>query len=93
MNYVRDGSAVVDTATEIADVAAAALLRGSSVIVSLRGVRGISSSFFNVLLATVYAKCPQASAGDRFVIETETETQRQVLLRSVQAVQRLPREG
>jgi hypothetical protein len=84
-DYVDDRVPVVQTASVIGAAAADALRAGRSVLVSVCGVRGVSSSFFNVILSSV----SQALGGDfargRFDVVTDTTTQRLVYERSLAA--------
>jgi hypothetical protein len=77
---------VVDCARVIGQEASRFLRSGAKVVVSVRGIRGVSSSFFNVILAAVADATAGVIDADRFVVETETETQRIVYERSLTAL-------
>jgi hypothetical protein len=59
---------------------------GSPVLIKLAGVRGVSSSFFNTLVQQLIAELGAEVVESMVALEYETETQRQIALRSLNAV-------
>jgi hypothetical protein len=84
-DFAQQSVDVVSCASIVANVAADHLRTGERVVVSVAGVRGVSSSFFNVLLAGIGSALGSDFGGGRFDVETETETQRLVYKRSLAA--------
>ena len=84
-DFVDDGLSVVESASRIAAEASRLLRSGSNVVVSVHGVRGVSSSFFNVILAAVADALLSEGSAARFQVETETITQRTIYQRSFDA--------
>ena len=87
--YWRDTDPIVDSATRLAEAVVSSLRSGGSVIVSLRGVRGITSSFANVILQRVVEEFGPEAVKDRLRFQTDSETQERVLARSLQALEQL----
>ncbi len=75
---------VVDCAARIAHEVVRQLSTGAAVCLSVHGLRGVSSSFFNVILSAVFENFDR-SVRDRFRVDTETDTQRIVYERSLDA--------
>jgi hypothetical protein len=87
-DYVRNDSPGLDAAERLA-LAIVEALRGASdctVLVSLHGLRGISSSFFNLLLGTVLDELGADAIRRQVTFETETRVQSEMLDRSRSAV-------
>lgn len=88
IDFVDPSQPVVDSASKVGIEVARLLRAGSNVLVSVRGVRGVSSSFFNVILSAV----AEALNGDwdpaRFDVDTDTPTQRMIYLRSLNSFAR-----
>lgn len=84
-DYIDDTKSVVECAGLIASEASRLLMSGANVVVSVRGVRGVSSSFFNVILSAVAEVLRHDFGNGRFQVETETDTQRMVFQRSLAA--------
>ncbi len=84
-DFVDESRPVVDSAMAVAQEAARQLRGGACVVVSVRGVRGVSSSFFNVILSVVAEVLRNDFSDNRFDVETETPTQRMVYARSFSA--------
>lgn len=81
-DYVDERRPVIECARQVGDIAAAHLRSGGSVVLSVAGVRGVSSSFFNVILSAVAEALRNDFSDGRFDVELETPTQRLVYLRS-----------
>jgi D-arabinose 1-dehydrogenase-like Zn-dependent alcohol dehydrogenase len=88
--FIDERRAVVDCASLIAQEAVRELRAGANVVVSLRGVRGVSSSFFNVLLSAVAEVLQNDFSNQRFDVETETAAQKLILQRSLEAIIQRP---
>jgi hypothetical protein len=86
MDHWSPQDSVVENAERLADAIAAALASPGQVTVSLKGLRGITSSFANVILARTAQEVGGVAARARVVFETDTELQREVLARSLEAV-------
>ena len=84
-SYAQDDRPVLECAERVAVETHRILATGANVVVSVRGLRGVSSSFFNVILAKVAASLPAQSIATRFSVDTDTETQRFIFERSLQA--------
>jgi hypothetical protein len=82
VDFIKPDRPVVESAELIAAEASRLLSSGASVILSVRGVRGVSSSFFNVILSAVAESLGNDFSESRFEVDTETATQRMVLQRS-----------
>lgn len=85
MDFIDESETVVDSAARIAARVRLGLVGGGAVTLSLLGVRGASSSFFNVILATVSEVLHNDFSGGRFEIETDSPTQKLVYQRSLDA--------
>jgi len=92
-DFVNPNGSVVDCAQMVAAEVASALRSGDNVRVSVRGLRGVSSSFFNVILATVGDAIGSQLTDARFDVETETEVQKLVYRRSLEAFMKRASEG
>jgi len=88
-DYWRDTDPIVDSAARLAEAIVLALRSGGSDTVSLRGVRGITSSFANVLLQRVVEEFGPSAIRDRLHFQTDSETQKRVLDRSLEALEQL----
>jgi hypothetical protein len=86
MDHWSPRDSVVENAERLADAIAAALASPGQVTVSLKGLRGITSSFANVILARMAREVGGVAARARVVFETDTELQREILARSLEAV-------
>lgn len=76
---------LVDTAEDVAALVLAQMETGRMAFVSLEGLRGVASSFFNVILDGVVARWGLAGL-DRLEFRCETPTQASVLERSLKSV-------
>ena len=84
-DFIDDRRPVVESAGLIATEASRLLRGGASVVVSVCGVRGVSSSFFNVILSVVSEELHGDFSAGRFNVETDTATQRMVYQHSLNA--------
>ncbi|CAG0978477.1 hypothetical protein PHYC_01633 [Phycisphaerales bacterium] len=84
-DFVDERRPVVECAGAVARECVRELQSGANVLLSVRGVRGVSSSFFNVILSAVSDALSGQLSSERFSVETETEAQRLVFQRSLRA--------
>jgi hypothetical protein len=92
-DYVDPSESVVDCANRIATAVASRLQAGENVVVSVHDLRGVSSSFFNVILTRVTRTLGPQWTEERFAVDCETKTQRTIYLRSLSAFQASARTG
>ena len=78
--------APVQWAVRLAEHVGPHLKVGSTVVVSFSGMRGVSSSYFNALLLKLLEFATVEQLHKRVSFETDSNAQRQILDRSVQAV-------
>lgn len=88
-DYIDETKPVIDGAACVGASAAAELRAGHPVIVSIDGLRGVSSSFFNVILSAVAEVLKNDFSDGRFEIRTDSKVQRLVLDRSLAAFSKL----
>lgn len=81
-DFIRESRPVVECAADLSHEVVRQLRAGASVVVSVHGVRGVSSSFFNVLLKEVGAELGGNFGSGRFDVDLETATQRMIYERS-----------
>ncbi len=87
-DFIDESRPVVESAGRIAVELSKHLRAGGCVVLTVAGVRGTSSSFFNVILSGVAEALCNDFSDQRFTIETDTPTQRLVLDRSLLAFKR-----
>jgi len=87
-DFIDTSASVLESANAIGREAARILRDGGCVVLSVRGVRGVPSSFFNVVLSLVAEALANDFSDGRFAVETDTKTQRMVYERSLEAVSR-----
>lgn len=85
-DFWRPSESIVDGAERLAEAAVAALRLHRRITISLSGVRGVTSSFANVLLLRILQEIGTTAISERVTFETDSEAQKQVLERSVAAV-------
>ncbi|MBI5851040.1 MAG: STAS-like domain-containing protein [Planctomycetes bacterium] len=88
IDYCNPDDRIVDSAQRVAAAVIAACGTTDVVTVSMDGVLGASSSFFNVLLSDVVASLGPEAIGTRVRLTGLTRTQQAVFERSRQAVLR-----
>lgn len=86
MDYWHPQDSIVDTAARVADAVSNALRGQRRLTVSLKGLRGISSSFANILLQRIVADHGSSALDERVLFETDSHAQAEVLRRSIEAV-------
>lgn len=77
-----DGS-VVRSGVAVADAALKALEENDVVIVSLQGLKGASSSYFNVFLRRIEEGCGLSEIGEHIQLEFDSKIQKMVFERSL----------
>jgi hypothetical protein len=85
-DYWTASDSIVDGATKVAEAAVQALRSASTIVISVRFVRGISSCFGNVVLLRVQEEYGPTAIIERLSFDTDSEAQRQVIQRSLEAV-------
>lgn len=83
--HIDETKPVIDAAHTIGSLVATRLAAGDDVVIALRGVRGVSSSFFNVVIAAAFDVIGTAIGSERLLVETDNRTQREVFERSLTA--------
>lgn len=92
--FVAPDRGVVDSAKQLAGMVINALNSSPKVIVSLSGIRGLSSSFFNTLLSDVASVHGVSSLYDRLDFAFDSNAQKMIFDRSFAAVTRsVPRHA
>ena len=86
MDYWRADDAVVDTAALVAEAAAAALRAHGTIHVSLVDLRGVTSSFVNVVIQRIAGEFGPAALSTRLIFDTANRTQRDVIASSMEAL-------
>lgn len=84
-DFIQHNRPVVECAVKLAAEVERLLASGQNVVVSVHGVRGVSSSFFNVILSAIDRTIPPDQVDVRFKMNLETVTQRLVYQRSLEA--------
>lgn len=79
-----DGS-VVRSGVALADAVVRALNEAGSVTISLKGLKGASSSYFNVFLRRIEEACGLAEIGRHIHLTFESNVQRMVFERSFES--------
>lgn len=79
-----DGS-VVRSGVALADAAIRALEKGGSVSISLRGLKGASSSYFNVFLRRIEEACGLGEIGRDIHLEFDSSVQEMIYQRSFES--------
>ena len=85
-NYIDPAGSVVGSACLLADAIVPDLAHGATVDVDLTGLRSVSSSYFNTLLARVADRCGVGAIQDRLSLRFSSQAQRTIFDRSYQAV-------
>lgn len=85
-DYVDPDGSVVKSGLRLADAVLCALGEAESVIVSLAGLRGASSSYFNVFLRRIYEAAGRDVLDSGITLEFASALQREIYDRSRQAV-------
>lgn len=82
-DFATDGKSIIDCANDVAMQTVRHLNNGENVVLSTKGLRGVSPSFFNVILLHVVDTLGPNWIPDRFSVETDTPTQKAVYERSL----------
>jgi hypothetical protein len=81
----RNGS-VVGSAKKLAQAVVSALITHDKITVSLTGLRGVSSSYFNTLLSDIVATHGADAIFNRINFQFDSDAQRSIFQRSFDAV-------
>lgn len=84
-----DGS-VVKSGFMLADAAVKAIEEHGRVRISLKGLKGAPSSYFNVFLSRIEEQCGLAEIGDHVLLEFGSKVQEMVFRRSFESRRRGP---
>jgi len=87
-NYIDPKDSVVASAVMLADAVVDALVTREAVIVDLRGLRSVSSSYFNMLLSCVARRSGIEAVRTRLGFEFSSMAQKSIFDRSFDAVLR-----
>lgn len=87
-DFVTPQRPVVEAAGLLAIAVSGEIRAHGSVTVSLKGLRGVSSAFFNTLFADVARSSGTPALSSALKLETDSNAQREVLERSLKAVLR-----
>jgi STAS-like domain of unknown function (DUF4325) len=77
---------IVESASLLSKAVISHLAQGQDVTISLSQVRGISSSYFNIILGDVVAGFGADVIGRRVIFQFDSEPQRQVFQRSLDSL-------
>lgn len=88
MDFVRDSRPTLDTAAEIASAAIRLLTQNpdTNVLIDVRKLRGVSSSFFNTIFQAVNDLVGDDAVRSRIHFDTVSEVQQSLIARSRLAV-------
>jgi len=91
LNHLDSEGSVVRSGIALAEAVLDALNTNGRVVVSFAGLRGASSSYFNVLLRRIQEGCGLAEIGDHIVLEFGSSIQEMIYQRSLDAISKRPR--
>lgn len=77
---------LVDEAARVAAAVVDRLSAAERITLSFRGLRGLSSSYFNILLGTIGSQCGQPALTSRVCYEFDSKAQRMIFERSLASV-------
>ena len=87
MAYVQGGRIGLDTAESLADAVIRSLADdGTTVLISVKGLLGVSSSFFNLVFQMVLDQLGPNAVRDRIDFQTTSQVQMSIIDRSRAAV-------
>lgn len=90
-DHLDPSGSVVKSGVALAEAALRALERAGTVRISLKGVKGASSSYFNVFLRRIEEGCGLAEIGEHIQLEFGSRIQEMVFQRSLES--RAPRKA
>jgi hypothetical protein len=82
-DYLDPDGSVVRSGVAVADAALKALEEHDAVVVSLEGLKGAASSYFNVFLRRIEEGCGLAEIGEHIRLEFDSKIQEMVFERSL----------
>ena len=86
--YIASNQELVASALLLADAIVSTLQNSVRVVVELKNLRSVSSSYFNVLLTSVAEQCGVASLRSRLLFKFSSTAQQEIFQRSFDAVLR-----
>lgn len=88
MDYASNGRPGLDTAARLADAVVDALVTDAdaSVVVSVRDLRGVSSSFYNLFFQIIHDRLGPDAVRNRVSFDSDSTVQRSIIQRSRSAV-------
>lgn len=89
LDYCNPAEAPVENAARLLEAAVKELRRGAGLVVSFAGLRGASSSYFNVVLQGLVGACGPGGVEQRVRFEFDSDAQRLIFQRSFESVRRL----
>ena len=87
-NFLDPNGGIVQSASLLADEVIRQLKQTDVVRIDFRDVRGLTSSYFNVLLQRVLAETTQQAFSQRIQLHFDSIAQQQVFDRSMESVRR-----
>jgi len=91
VEHIDAEGSVVRSGLAVAEAALQALESGSAVEIDLQGVKGASSSYFNVMLRRIDEGCGLAALDEHIRIRFSSRIQKIIFQRSLDSVKRGPR--
>lgn len=88
-NFMMESGSVVESASALAQQVVRVLEQGRTVRISLAGVKGLPSSYFNVLLEHIVQLTGFDAIGERVQFEFDSRPQQVVFARSLEAIRRI----
>lgn len=90
VNHLDSEGSVVRSGIVLAEAVLQTLDRDGKAFVSFAGLRGASSSYFNVFLRRIQEGCGLAEIGDHIVLEFGSPIQEMIYQRSLDAISKRP---
>lgn len=91
VDHLDADESVVRSGLALADAVIKSLESQDSVIVSFDGLKGASSSYFNVFLRRIQEGCGVVELGEHIQLEFGSKIQRMIYDRSLEALEKGPR--
>jgi|GEM_PF-910141 len=93
VDHLDQDQSVVRSGIALAEIVLNTLESNQAVIVSFDGLKGASSSYFNVFLRRIQEGCGLAELGRHIEVSFSSEIQKMVYERSLDAITSGPRKG
>ena len=91
--FIDPSGSIVKSATAVGAAVLEQLDKGSDVVISLAGMKGVSSSYFNLVLQAIVERHGAAVLNSRVRFAFNSPAQDVVYQKSLRAVQSLPRSS